>query len=161
MTCKNISQSEIRKSSFVAIATCTFVRTRRGSFSIVREFAKEVSSDSLFLGCFPLISCENYQQTWQKDLLRLTLDKWKNLLTTKRTVTRKKKTKNDMALLSSFMVKEKENRQVKEIPPQELDNYLSRFLFSVRKKNGDEYEPSTLRGFIASIEHYLKKMPLQ
>ena len=69
----------------------------------------------------------------------------------------RKKTKNDMALLSSFMAKEKENRQVEEIPPQELDNYLSRFLFSVRKKNGDEYEPSTLRGFIASIERYLKK----
>ena len=55
-TCKNMSQSEIRKSFFVAIATCTFVETRRGSFSIVREFAKEVSSHSMFLGCFPLIS---------------------------------------------------------------------------------------------------------
>ena len=73
----------------------------------------------------------------------------------------RKKAKNDMALLSSFMAKEKENRQVEEIPPQELDNYLGRFLPSVRKKNGDEYEPSTLRGFIASIERYLKKMPLQ
>ena len=69
----------------------------------------------------------------------------------------RKKTKSDMALLSSFMAKEKENRQLEEIPPQELDNYLSRFLLSVRKKNGDEYEPSTLRGFIASIERYLKK----
>ena len=37
------------------------------------------------------------------------------------------------------MAKEKENRQVEEIPPQELDNYLSRFLLSVRKKKGDEY----------------------
>ena len=71
----------------------------------------------------------------------------------------RKKTKSGMALLSSFMAKEKENRQLEEIPPQELDNYLSRFLLSVsvRKKNGDEYEPSTLRGFIASIERYLKK----
>ena len=69
----------------------------------------------------------------------------------------RKKTKSDMALLSSFMAKEKENRQVEEIPPQDLDNYLSRFLLSVRKKNGDEYETSTLRGFIASIERCLKK----
>ena len=66
----------------------------------------------------------------------------------------RKKTKNDMALLSSFMAKEKENRQVEEIPPQELDNYLSRFLLSVRKKNGDEYEPSTLYvAFSHSISH--------
>ena len=62
----------------------------------------------------------------------------------------RKKTKSDME-------NEKENRQVEEIPPQELNNYLSRFLLSVRKKNGDEYEPSTLGGFIASIERYLKK----
>ena len=56
----------------------------------------------------------------------------------------RKKTKNNMALLSSFMAKEKENRQFEEIRPQELDNYLSRFLLSVRKKNGDEYELPTL-----------------
>ena len=49
-----------------------------------------------------------------------------------------------MDLLSSFMTKEKENRQFEEKLPQELDNYLSRFLLSVRKKNGDEYEPPTL-----------------
>ena len=54
------------------------------------------------------------------------------------------KTKNNMALLSSLMAKEAENRQFEEILPQELDNYLGRFLHSVRKKNGDEYEPPTL-----------------
>ena len=43
-----------------------------------------------------------------------------------------------------IMAKETENRQFEEILPQELDNYLSRFLHSVRKKNGDEYEPTTL-----------------
>jgi len=59
-----------------------------------------------------------------------------------------------MALLSSFMAKEKENRQFEEIPPQELDNYLSRFLLSVRKKNGHEYEPPTLLALS-------QEMPLQ
>ncbi|XP_015770301.1 PREDICTED: xanthine dehydrogenase/oxidase-like [Acropora digitifera] len=44
-----------------------------------------------------------------------------------------------MVLLRSFMAKEKENRQFEEILPQELDNYLSRILLSVRKKNGDEH----------------------
>ena len=56
----------------------------------------------------------------------------------------RRKTKNNMFLLRSFMAKEKENRQFEEILPQELDNYLSRILLSVRKKNGDEYEPPTL-----------------
>ena len=56
----------------------------------------------------------------------------------------RRKTKNNMALLSSLMTKEKENRLFEEILPQELDNYLNRFLLSVRKKNRDEYEPPTL-----------------
>ena len=58
--------------------------------------------------------------------------------------TKRRKTKNNMALLSSFMAKEKENRQFEEILRQELDNYLSRFLLSVRKKNGDECKSPTL-----------------
>ena len=56
----------------------------------------------------------------------------------------RRKTKNNMVLLRSFMAKEKENRQFEEILRQELNNYLSRILLSVRKKNGDEYEPPTL-----------------
>ena len=44
-----------------------------------------------------------------------------------------------------------------DLPPAELDTYLSRFLLSVRKKFGGEYEPTTLRGFIASVERHLKK----
>ena len=51
---------------FSHIATCTFVVIRRGSFSIAREFAKEVSSHSLFLGCFPVISCEITSQNDRK-----------------------------------------------------------------------------------------------
>ena len=42
--------------------------------------------------------------------------------------------------------------------PQDLDSYLSRFLLSVRKQNSDEYEPTTLRGMLASFERYLKRL---
>ena len=38
-----------------------------------------------------------------------------------------------------------------------MDTYLSRFLLSVRKTSGEEYEPTTLRGFNASVERHLKK----
>ena len=76
------------------IATCTFVGIRQGSFSIAREFAKEVSSHSLFLGCFPLISCEITSKNGRKICyVWSTLQKWKNLLTTKRTITREKRRK--------------------------------------------------------------------
>ena len=59
----------------------------------------------------------------------------------------KKKTELDLALVNSFIFKENENRRrLEETPPQELDLYLSKFILAVRKKNGDEYEPTTLRG---------------
>ncbi|CAH3140317.1 unnamed protein product, partial [Porites evermanni] len=76
----------------------------------------------------------------------------------------RKKTKNCMALLSSLMAKEKENRQVEEIPPQELDNYLSRFLLSVRKKNGDDESVITGKNFartrdaLKSKQKHLKRL---
>ena len=63
----------------------------------------------------------------------------------------------DLQLVKSFIVKEIESRPLEELPPQELDLYLSTFILAVRKKNGEEYEPTTLWRFIASVEHYLKK----
>ena len=46
----------------------------------------------------------------------------------------KKKTELDLALVNSFIFKEKENRRLEEIPPQELDLYLSKFILAVKKK---------------------------
>ena len=69
----------------------------------------------------------------------------------------KKKTTSDIALVELFLANEGETRDIQEIPPADLDRYLSKFLVSVRKKSGDEYEPTTLRGFIASVDRYLKK----
>ena len=43
------------------------------------------------------------------------------------------------------------------MPPQDLDSYISRFILSVRKQSGDEYEPTTLRGMVSSFERYLKR----
>ena len=40
---------------------------------------------------------------------------------------------NDVALMKSFLPNENETRQLQDIPPPELDAYLSRFLLSVRK----------------------------
>ncbi|RMX60667.1 hypothetical protein pdam_00021124 [Pocillopora damicornis] len=51
----------------------------------------------------------------------------------------------------------KENRKLEDLSPAKLDTYLSRFLLSVRKTSGEEYEPTTLRGFNASVERHLKK----
>ena len=40
---------------------------------------------------------------------------------------------SDVALMKSFLSNENETRQLQDIPPPELDAYLSRYLLSVRK----------------------------
>lgn len=69
----------------------------------------------------------------------------------------KKKTASDIALVELFLANEGETSAIEEIPPADLDRYLSKFLLSVRKKSGEEYEPTTLRGFISSVDRYLIK----
>ena len=43
--------------------------------------------------------------------------------------------------------------QLQDIPSPELDAY-----FSVRKKSGNEYEPTRLKGMIASVERYRRNL---
>ena len=64
---------------------------------------------------------------------------------------------SDVVLMKSFLPNENETRQLQNIPPPELDAYLSRFLLSVRKRLLMN-EPTTLGGIIASVERYLKNL---
>ena len=80
-----------------------------------------------------------------------------NVLWTQKQIRIQRKNGNDIALVELFLANEEETRDMQEIPPADLDRYLSKFLVSVRKKSGDEYERTTLRGFIASVDSYLKK----
>ena len=72
----------------------------------------------------------------------------------------RKKTRQDISLIVSFIASERqtnESFEIEQLSPEELDGHLSKFLLAVRKKNGDEFEPTTLRGFLSSVERYLKK----
>ena len=68
-----------------------------------------------------------------------------------------KKTKREVALLTVFLQTKGETREIAEIPPVELNELLSEFILSVRTKEGQEYEPSSLRGMVASFERHLKR----
>ena len=50
-----------------------------------------------------------------------------------------------------------ETCEIAEIPPVELNELLSEFILNVRTKDGQEYEPSSLRGMVASFERHLKR----
>ena len=62
------------------------------------------------------------------------------------------KTKGHLKVLRQFLHMKDEHRHIEDIPPAELDVYLSEFVVRVRQTNGEQYEPSTLRGIISSID---------
>ena len=68
------------------------------------------------------------------------------------------KTRRDVGFLSEFLKSKQENRKIEEIQPQELNDFLSAFIVNVKRKDGGDYEPSNLRGFIASFNRHLKNV---
>ena len=67
------------------------------------------------------------------------------------------KTFRDVSLLKKFLASEKEERDVQDIEPEALNKYISEFIVKVRKQDGGEYEPTTLRGFLSSFDRYLRR----
>ena len=70
----------------------------------------------------------------------------------------KEKTKRDVKLLETFLRNEKnDEREVQDIEPAELNKHLAEFIRSLRRKDGEDCEPSILRCLVSSIEWHLKK----
>lgn len=68
-----------------------------------------------------------------------------------------KKTLREVALVTRFLKLRNEHREMHNIPPSELDPLLASFLLTVRKQDGGEYEPSSLRSFVGSVDRKLKR----
>ena len=69
----------------------------------------------------------------------------------------KKKTLYDLKIFREFLETCDEKRELENITPVELQAIIKKFVLAVRKKNGDEYEPSSIRAFLQSIDRYLRK----
>ena len=69
----------------------------------------------------------------------------------------RQKTLSHQKLFESYLEEQSEARAIHDIPPTELNVYLGQFLLFVRKSNGEEYEPVTLRNILGSLERYLKR----
>ena len=63
----------------------------------------------------------------------------------------------DIELLKKFLAFENEEREIHNIEPKALNNYILEFIVKVRKQDGGEYEPTTLRSFISSFDRFLRK----
>ena len=66
------------------------------------------------------------------------------------------KTQQDVKLLAAFLL-EKNEQRIEEIQPEELNRCVSEFILSVKRKDGQEYGPSSLRGLFSSFNRYLKE----
>ena len=69
----------------------------------------------------------------------------------------RQKTFRDVQLLQSFLALKNEERKIEQIPAVELNGLISQFIISVRRKDGEDYEPTSLRSLMASFLRYLKK----
>ena len=67
----------------------------------------------------------------------------------------KNKTKYNINVWKRFLLSNQENRNIEDIPETELNAYMCRFFMDIKKKDGDQYEPSTLTYFHRSLQRYL------
>ena len=63
----------------------------------------------------------------------------------------------DVNIVKEFLKTKDDTREIINIPPAELNDILGEFLFRVKRKDGKEYEPSSLRGILGSIQRYLNE----
>lgn len=84
------------------------------------------------------------------------IDEYNERLTNRKTLI---KTNSDLKILGEFLALPEinETRSIDEIPPVELCPLLCRFILSVKKQNGEDYEPSSFRGMISSFDRQLRR----
>ena len=62
-----------------------------------------------------------------------------------------------MNLFRTYLVQTGEKTEIENLSADSLNEKFSTFLLSVRHKDGSEYEPTTLRGFLCSLDQYLRQ----
>ena len=67
------------------------------------------------------------------------------------------KTVNDLRILNTYLDSLGEKRSIEEIPYEELCPLLCKFFKNVKKSDGNDYEPTTVRGFLSSFDRHLRQ----
>jgi len=68
-----------------------------------------------------------------------------------------KKTEYDLRIFREYLAAINEQRDIETLPFSELQNILMKFILAVKKNNGEDYEPSSIRASVQSIDRYLKR----
>ena len=78
-----------------------------------------------------------------------------NFIESQRPGSTSKKTTYDINVIKKYFESINERREIENILPKELNIQLAKFFMNVRKKNGDVYKPTPLKGFQRSLQRYL------
>ena len=71
--------------------------------------------------------------------------------------TTKKRTLSDIKKLEKYMIDHGETRKVHEIPMEELDEKIAGFLMTIKKPDGEDNEPSSIRNMISSFDRKVRR----
>ena len=93
------------------------------------------------------------QQTYQEDIEEL-----KTVAVNKNT---SRLTKQWMKVFNSWCSSRHLDINIETMAPEELDNVLGKFYAELKKKDGEDYEPESLKIMQSSIERYLRKKIIQ
>ncbi|CAG2237780.1 unnamed protein product [Mytilus edulis] len=139
----------------------------QGSTEVCPEYSLETNTTETTNTCIatvptvPDTTHENMEldedKQFDEEFLHLDDTGVQNFLDKQQNKNTAKKSFYDLALVTRFLKKKKETREIQTIPVVELDSLLSNFVLTVRKKDGQEYEPSIIRGFISSVERKLRR----
>ena len=66
------------------------------------------------------------------------------------------KTKSDIKIFATYKERINETRAFEAMSPRELDFFLSRFFFTIKKSDGSDYEPGSLFSMQGSMMRHLK-----
>ena len=67
------------------------------------------------------------------------------------------KTTRDVKLLIEFLREKHEQRNPEDTEAKDLNEYLCKFILCVKRKDGNDFEPSSLRGLFSSFNRHLKE----
>lgn len=111
-----------------------------------------------FALCFDKLSFSTFQSKLEMArFVTVTPEDIQSFSTEQENENTKRKTFYDIMVFLEFLNTENETRNIHEIPPNELKVLAKKFVLSVTKRNGEEYEPCSIRAFLQSIDRYLRK----
>ena len=103
----------------------------------------------VFFAVLQMASSSRFVDLSEDDIIKF-CDEQENENTAKKTIYDIAIFKEFLAIYYSF-----EDREMEDIPPNELQPIIKNFILSVRKQNGKEYEPSSLRATVQSTDRYI------